>query len=150
MSLVKLRFTEAGDDSIDLSELKDLKELGIGYSNQIIDMNTLANNLTKLERIFFHTVDINNILPLISRKVNLKKKFIEKFEAGKYFDEITKIINLPALNKMREKLFGAKKIMLYVEEEIYLASKWAFKMTDFGQIKIMRESSYPYHTTFYF
>lgn len=51
---------------------------------------------------------------------------------------------------MRGKLFGAKKIMLYVKEDIYLATKWAYKMTDFGLIEIMRTSSHPYDEESYY
>lgn len=59
-------------------------------------------------------------------------------EEGIYFDATTKVINLPALKKMREKLAAAKKVILYVNEDIYLSNKWTHRKTDFGVIRIMR------------
>lgn len=74
-----------------------------------------------------------NLLPIIT---------IEWLEAGAHFIPKTKVVNLLALNREREQLPGAQKITLHVDEESYLATKWAFGETDLKFIRLKRNTSY--------
>lgn len=49
-----------------------------------------------------------------------------------------KILNLAALNRKRAKLVNAKKITLFVEEHVYLATKRTNRQTDLDFIKLKR------------
>lgn len=51
-------------------------------------------------------------------------------------------IDLQQLNKVRDKMLEARKVTIYVEEDIFLASKWAVKDTDLDLIRLMRKESY--------
>lgn len=128
-----------------LSALENLEELIIYDDGQIIDMEACANNLMKLQRIEFDQACLDRIAPLFDRAVNLRVVFIKNLKAGNYFNQTNGIINLPVLNKKRGKLVGARKIILYVEESAYLATKWAYKKTDFGLVRMMRLFSYSHN-----
>lgn len=128
-------------DIINLSSLKDLKKIYIEHSNKIKSMDNLAINLTKLEHFQTHNASFNEILPLISQSVNLKAIFVLNLTEGKYFNGSTNIMNLPELKKVRERLLGASKIILHLNEKIYLATKWSFATTYFGIIRILRNDS---------
>lgn len=60
-----------------------------------------------------------------------------------------KVIDLHALNKEREKLPDAQKITPYIEEDNYLATKWAFGETDFGLIRMKKHTSYEWKHDFF-
>lgn len=126
---LRLFFSENFTKRFMLSDLDYLEELHFGDS------------LTNLKRIGFCQASLDEILPFISEATNLKTIFIKAHKSGNYCNETNKIINLPALNKMREKLNNATKIMMYVKEATYLATKWAYKTTDFGLIEIKLNSS---------
>lgn len=141
--IVWLKIEEVGEDLIEyqLSDLIHLEEILIANRNRLTNIEVMANNLTRLERVFFEYASFNDILPLISRAANLRKITILNLEEGIHFDATTNVINLPALKKMREKLAAAKKVILYVNEDIYLTNKWTHRKTDFGVIRIMRTAA---------
>lgn len=53
-----------------------------------------------------------------------------------------KNVDLWALNEEREKILGAQKISIYVNEVVYLATKWTMKTIDFSLIELRRFDSY--------
>lgn len=57
-----------------------------------------------------------------------------------FFDKSTEIIDLLALNKLREKLAAAKKLTLFVRDSVYMATKWAMD-TDLHLIQLKRLTS---------
>lgn len=67
---------------------------------------------------------------------------------GTQFSTFNNIFNLIALNNARRQLADAQKITIYVKEEIYLATKWAMKETDFDLIRIKRYESFEWHHDF--
>lgn len=146
-ALVGLRFLHRNgliNQSIDMVNMKNLEDLFIDCGENIIDMDAFTMSLTKLKHIKFCFVNtFEHIVQLISRAANLKTISVRLIRGGnQIFNEETNVINLLALKKIREKLVDAKKLTLYVHEKVYLASKWAFKMTDFGSIRVKRWSSY--------
>lgn len=136
-------------DPVALSRLKNLEELHIGRSEQITDLEMLANNLTNLTQIHFQVAFFDQIFMIISQAVKLEKIQINSIldgsrrrQDGKY-DNI-KIINLVELNKERELLNGAGKVVIYVEEKVYLTTKWALGDSNFHLIRLKREESYEF------
>lgn len=138
--LVKLQV--ACIDSVKLSSLNSIEELYVGESQNIADLSDLAMNLQNLERIEFFTAFSDEILAFIRHSVKLKKVRVFDFGDGIHFNTDTKIVDLVALNKEREQLNGAQKLTFYVKEDIYLATKWALKATDFSLIRLKREKSF--------
>ncbi|XP_055305039.1 uncharacterized protein LOC129569870 [Sitodiplosis mosellana] len=57
-------------------------------------------------------------------------------------------LDLAAWNKEREKLAGARKVTIYVDEDIYLATKWATNETDYDLIELKRGNSYDWDDDF--
>lgn len=136
-SLVSLRlniyFT-----TISLSALcNSLEEMYIDNALYISDLSFIANNLINLKQIHFGDACLRNIHPFIFRSLNLEKiVFYDKnCIYGTYFD-------IYALNIERKKLPNAKKITIYVNEQVYLATKWAFKNTDLSLIRLKRIESF--------
>lgn len=138
--LVKL-YVSQPEEQIELSALKNLEELFIISSDQIMDFKALATNLTNLKMIHLNYACLDEIVPFISQAVKMEEIVIEFLR-----DEIKKneniIIDLFALNTGREKLDGAQKVTLYVRENIYLETKRAAKQTDFRLINLKRIESY--------
>lgn len=112
-----------------LSNLINLKELNI-FDCTNADMEEIAGNLTKLERIFIQNATYDDMLAFIRRSPKLKvikifHKDKEHFNGG--------ILNLVKLNEEREKLLKARKVIIYVEDDVFLATKWA---TDNGDTNL--------------
>lgn len=106
----------------------------------VADLEILPNNLINLKYIRFASASIDDIMPFIRRSVDLKRISIYEFEAGVHFNTDTHVIDLLALNREREKLPDADKITLYVDERIYLETRWAIKETDLKFIRLRREA----------
>ncbi|XP_031633905.1 uncharacterized protein LOC116347460 [Contarinia nasturtii] len=139
--LVEFR-SGSSDDCINVGALSSLEELRVYESRFVTDLKTLPHMLLKLKRICFYFASSDDILPFICHATNLNKIKVECIQSGSHFDENDKILDLIALNKERKKLVGALKITIYVGEDVYLATKWATKQTDFNMIEMKRESSY--------
>lgn len=113
--------------SYNLIGLTNLKELAILNGAKTNDMEILANHLNALERLYIKNATFNDILPFIRRSMNLKKiKVLPKGEA--HFNG--GILNLMMLNDERTKLFEAKKVTIYVPDNIFLKTKWTTKNGD--------------------
>lgn len=135
-------------DPVTLSRLKNLEELDVGNSEQIIDLHILPSILTNLTRIHFEVVFFDQIAMMIGQALKLKKIQINslldrsrRHQDGTY-DHI-KLINLNKLNEERELLNGAGKVAIYVDEDVYLNTKWTLGNTDFNLIRLKRKESYP-------
>lgn len=102
----------------------------------------------KLKRIEFNCASSNDILPFICHATKVNKIQVTFLTNGSHFDECNEILDLVALNKERDKLVGACKVMIYVMENVYLATKWAIKQTDFRMIEMKRISSYHWKRVF--
>lgn len=150
-------------DRFGLSQLRNLEEMHSEVSLTVNDLDDMAENCKNLERVAFNVAVFDDILPFIKKARNLNKVKVQKFvrlldsEIKKFHkniifpkDEVLeestckeqKVINLSFLNAERAKLPNAQAITLYVKEEVYLATKWAMKQTDFDFIKLRRIQSY--------
>lgn len=146
-SITKFSIFDA-DNELAFSSFKNLEELRLP-NIELGGSEILANDLINLKGIHFIRASIDDIMPFIKRSVKMQKIKVNRLAAGIHFNTRTKVIDLLALNGEREKLPDAAKITLYVDEEIYLATKWAMKENDFGLIRLKRETSFEWYHDFY-
>lgn len=132
---------------IDISPLIKLEELCI-TSNAVNDLAHLPDTLTNLKRLYFLEATCDDILPFIRRSTKLAKIRVNRLYHGKHFEDNKNILDLLALNKEREKLAFAKRVTIYVKEDIYLPTKWALKQTEFSFIELKRIDSYDWSMAF--
>lgn len=129
-------------EPLKLSNLNTLEGLMcIGRKNEvnkIIDWSDLPKNLTKLERITFWFASTDDILSFIRHAKKLTTIKIETLQSGHHFNRENAVIDVAALNKERKQLNDAEKVTIFVEETIYLATKWALNGCNFSHIKINR------------
>lgn len=118
--------------------MPNLKILGVCYGDEIINMEKLPNILSNLERIYFARVTFDCILPFICHSVKLKQIKIKNLNDENRFMSI----NLAKLNNEREKLPGARKLLIFVKEEDYLTMKWTKNNLKFNLIEIRRFESF--------
>lgn len=123
---------------VNISALTHLEELRVPIVNVIAQWSELPAKLTHLQRIQIDSSTFGEILPFIREAQQLKQIKIVYF--GQSFPE-SDVIDLVTLNKEREKLDGAQKVTIYVDDKIYVATKWAFKETDFNLVRLQRHES---------
>lgn len=127
-------------ESFSLPQLSHLKELTILDGSNAKDMDILAENLVNLERVILQNASVRDILPFICHSVKLNKvKFVPNTNET--------ILKLATLNEKREKLTGARKVTIYVPDNIFLATKWKTNngVTNLNMIEIKRADSYEWH-----
>ncbi|XP_055301895.1 uncharacterized protein LOC129568251 [Sitodiplosis mosellana] len=130
---------------INISSLIKLEELCITSLN---DLEHLPDTLTNLKRLYILEATSDDILPFIRRATKLTKIKVNRMYYGKHFEQSKNILDLPGLNEERGKLAFAKKIMIYVKEDIFLATKWSLKQTEFSLIEMKRTDSIDWEMAF--
>ncbi|XP_055303254.1 uncharacterized protein LOC129568938 [Sitodiplosis mosellana] len=130
--LTKL-FVGSMQDGTDLSPLIGLKQICISMASEITNKRALAEALVNLEFIQFAIASVDDIQPFVRFSPKLTK--IDVFHVKKNDEHI---FNVEQLNKARPKLINARKVTIYVDEQIYLAVKWAKNRTNRGLIEIKR------------
>lgn len=102
-------------------------------------MVTAACRLTKLERIEIWEATFDHLFLLAGQAVKLDKikvKFNKESGNKLHFRGIYNVINLVALNEERFKLERARKLTIYVEEDVYLRTKWIIRDIDLNMIRL--------------
>lgn len=89
-----------------------------------------------------------DILPFIFHAVKLRSIKVQHFiiEHGDNFGPERRqsrfcdgsVLHLAALNRERKRLNGAKKVIIYIDKNLYLKTKWAIGQTDFDLVEIKR------------
>lgn len=118
----------------------------INFCDSVItvdDAVAVATGLTNLKRVAIvwlrpQIVPFDVITPFLRHSRKLKEMTAVNLVDGIHFNAETKIINLTALNRERATLQYATKVTLYVEEDIYLATKLALQVTNFEFIALKR------------
>lgn len=144
-ALVKLRIPPT--KCVELSALQHLEEIRIHRSSQLKGLTALPIHLSNLKRIHFSSATLADVVILVSQAESLGKIQIEQFEDGLNWN---KIIDLIALNNEREKLQAAENLTIYVREDIYLATKWAYIETKLSLIELKRTDAYNWDHAFCF
>lgn len=104
-----------------LSRLNNLKKLSLSYNYNANDMILLAIGLPNLREVSLNTATLDYLLPFVNHTTKLKKIDILKFKGA---------LDFVSLNNEREKLNNAQKIIIYVNENTFLDTKWSVNHGD--------------------
>lgn len=117
-----------------LSQLSNLKELEIMNGANLKDLEILASELENLERLSLSNIKADDILPFVRCSPKL-------YRIQANFNEHSSL-NLYKLNVERIKLAAARKIIIYVSDHLFLATKWTQKygVIDLDLIEMRRAS----------
>lgn len=125
-----------------LPMLTNLKELAIRYdaSSNEIEILAMAKSLVRLERLYLANATYETILPFIRQSKQLREiMFFPKNQ-----NELGgQSIDLVMLNKEREKLVDAKKVIIFVPDNILLETKWTIQngQIDLELVEMRRSTS---------
>lgn len=111
-----------------------LTELGVQF---LSGSNNIASLYPNLKRFWIYGASVDDIFPLIRHSRHLKEILVFRFHCV-----YKSVLNPTTLNAERNKLNGAEKLTIYVNERIYLATKWASKSINLDLIEIKRTVSY--------
>ncbi|XP_031637985.1 uncharacterized protein LOC116350355 [Contarinia nasturtii] len=131
----KLYLVSVGID-IKFPPMSNLREFGTKFGSQLGDYETIAKNLVNVERIYFYQMKSDTFIPFMRFAPRVEEIKIDNLCEGIYFND--GIINLTALNEERKTLNRARKITIYVKENVFLATKWATKSTELDLITLKR------------
>lgn len=98
----------------------EIRGLYLGYRSFIAGSDAMANNLNGVQQIWMEHGSIATILPFIQKYRNLKKMFISNFE--------NEIGDLSFLNNERKKLKNARKISIFLNEDIIIKNRQTQKI----------------------
>lgn len=120
-----------------LPQLVNLKELILLNVTNVAKMDILANNLVNIERLYINA-SIDEIMPFIRQSQKLNKIKLAS---------LCKVLNLAKINTERKKLAGARKITMYVPNDVFLATKWATRNgdTNLEHIEMQRSDSFQWN-----
>lgn len=118
----------------------NLKELAFGENVQFEDPETAAGNLPNVERIHFKRTEIQNILSFINHFGKVNKIRIDEVLPGTHFKN--GVIDVAALNAEREQRERTSKVTVYVDEKVFLATKWSKKPTECPLVHLKKHSAY--------
>lgn len=127
--------------------MKDLKKFEVfrPLNVSVHELQRFAKDLPNLERVVFREASSTEILPFISFTKQLKEIRVCWLKCGIYFD---KYLDLAKFNCEREKLNNARRMIIYVDERIYVTTKRCIGQIQFDLIEMRRISSY-HDKTFY-
>lgn len=112
------------EKSHNLCSLENLKELSIYDCSNATDFEILAIRL-KLEKVYLCKAKYEHLLSFVRHSVKLNTIKIS-FNA----DHFDGALNLSFLNKQRKQLTNARMVIIYVDDNIFLATKWATRNSD--------------------
>lgn len=129
--LVTLHF----QDEVKLISLSSLMELGF-YSTlrqnrgDAANITEIPHLCVNLERLLCGVATVAAILPFICFSRKLKEIIVLHLHE--------EILDISKLNNERKQFEGAKKVIIYVSEDVYLATKWAKKATSLDLVEMQR------------
>lgn len=132
------------NENNDLSRLSNLKELWLMDYHYASNMEVLAMNLTKLERVYFHSASTTDIQPFFQHAKRLKSIKVYEMNGGSLLEDGA-ALNLFVLNLERKSLRISRRVSVCVDEEIYLATKNKKKNLNLAHVEIARWNSDEWH-----
>lgn len=129
---------EMWTSNIRLSPLVHLQELYIPMISAR-RAETLAKNLVCLQRLWLQKASTAVILPIVRHAKRLNTFRLEIIYGKPLLKN--KVLDAVTLNKERQQLDGARMVWIFVDEKIYLATKWAWGHLRFNLIDIKRIES---------
>lgn len=120
-----------------VTKIPPLSSLNELMFDQIYKENTeqIPNMCINLKRLIFCQAFISDILPFIRFSRELKEIKVKHLNG-------IKSIDVALLNGERKKLNGAQKLVIYVSEDVYLATKWSTWRINRNLIEIQRIESH--------
>lgn len=97
-------------------------------------MTEIPNLCINLVRLYVEETSVDDILPFVRQSRNLNEITITHLEEN--------ALDLSSLNNERKKLNGVRKVMIYVSEDVYLATKWTTKDFNLDLIEMERIDSH--------
>lgn len=143
--LVKIYLSNYIAYAIFLPQLNHLKELSFRSCPEFFETEILASKFDSLERVFFEQANLDDIIPFVHRLAKLEKINVDHF---KNETKLNTILDLKAMNDEREKLFDAQKVTIFVEEKVYLDTKWALTDINLSLIELKRSESFEWNHHF--
>lgn len=134
----KLSIRNVDGSGCHLARLVNIRELSIFDCARATDLEKVATQLQRLERIMLQNVSYDNILPFVRFSSRLKRMKIFPKDAVSF-----KALDLQQLNAERAKLPRPQKLIIYMEDNVFLATKWAAKNgdTDLKFVEMKRSNS---------
>lgn len=129
-----------GREDVTLPNWMNLTELKVSFYCHLANCESLARQLVNLRRIYLYYVKLSDLMQFVRYSVHLTKVKVKCFEDFDN-DSDSNILDVAALNKEREKLNGAKRMVIHIEEEIYLPTKWSLNGKEYSLIEIRRVSA---------
>lgn len=120
--------------------LMKLKELDINKGAELNGIEIIPIKVPKLESISFSEATSDDILTFICHSSKLRIIKVDLLLDGTHLKN--GILNLVALNKEREKLTNARKVVIYVNESVFLSTKWTHNVMNFKKIELRRGDSF--------
>lgn len=111
------------EKSYDLVDLSNLEELNIYNCPSVSKMNQFANSVINIGRLHLCKATYEHLFVFVSRSPKLTTIKISAIDDVRVKTE--NIFNLMRLNQAREKLTDALKVVIYADDSIFLATKWA-------------------------
>lgn len=143
-ALEKLCFNN--DQNINtMPTLDSVKELTVRFQHESIGsvVKLIVNKLVNLEKIYVSSYLFDPLFPFFQQLPKLRKIRL----CGPY-PMNSPIYNLRMWNEQRAKLADAIKLTIYVDEEIYIKTKWAMTKMNYSFIELKRESMCEWHNDF--
>lgn len=138
-----LDHTDSDHDDIILPKWLDLTELKVSSYCNLLNVDVLARQLVNLRQLHLQCVSLNDLMEFVRYSVNLTKIKVERLDDDD--DEQNIIVDVTALNEEREKLKGAQKLLIFIQEEVYLQVKWTRNGKEYSLIEIRRVSSHEWN-----
>lgn len=117
----------------------NISELGIIDTLNFNYMKILAENLRNLERMYLANATFDDILAFCRYAPNLKRIKIQHF--SNEFIASDEMLDVRFLNRERQKLDGANKMVIFVMEQLYLKTKRTLGRTNFDLVELKRVES---------
>lgn len=134
-------------ENLNLVQLKNIKELAILDGADAIYMEPLAKSLSNLQRLFIRNVTFKTLWYFVRYSANLTR--IKYLCTHKIYAD-NRILKLITLNKDRSMLAAARKLTIYVQDNIFLTTKWAInnRNSNLDLVEIKRSDSYHWEQYF--
>lgn len=119
--------------------LMKLKELDISKGSDVTDLELFPIKFPELEQIQFAEATIDHMLPFIVASKKLKTIKINQLSYGTHLEQ--GVLDLFALNEKRKQLIKPRKVVIYANETVFLATKWASNELKFDLVELRRGES---------
>lgn len=135
-ALIKVKIKFLCSEGFFIPVFPKLEEVYFTWAFSVNNWVELPDHLVNLHRIGCEYASADEIFMFIGRSPKLTTITVRTLFGGIHFNGDTRVLDLVALNDERKKLKGAQKTIIYLIEEIYLATKWALTETNFSLVQL--------------